>query len=229
MARLTSQQRRHLPDSAFALPYRRKLPLTDARGRLDRKHIGNAAARLSMMRRRRTISPSDYMTAHRAIARAERQTGMGHAKENPDGDFVHDHPWMTFFLGLAAINTVGWLALVGIAAAKGGGASGPTYSQQNAVPIPEGTAPTMKVGDSLIILHQGVAVEASTSNSAILMPAPGVSGGFVAIAPGTATITSAASGAQTTVTVILASSGTAGVSGVPKVMPRFVPRILRVA
>jgi hypothetical protein len=226
MARLTSQQRRHLPDSAFALPYKRKLPLTDARGRLDRKHIGNAAARLSMMRRRRTISPSDYMTAHRAIARAERQTGMGHAKQNPAGDFVHDHPWMTFFLGLAAINTVGWLALVGIAAAKGGGsAAAPAFQQGSVIPIPTGTQPSAKIGDSLQMVSGGKPVAGTSTNTAVLAPASGVEGGFVAVAPGTATVNSA-DGESTVFTVVV--TGTAGVAGAPRAMPKFVPRILRV-
>lgn len=235
MAKLSYRARKALPDSAFALPKERKLPLTNARGHLDPKHIGNAAARLSMMRHRRTISPSDYVRAHRAIVRAEKATGMHGAMENPAGDFVVEHPWMTFFLGLAAINTVGWIAFLAIAAASkpSGGSSTPTYSQQNVVPIPEGTSPTVKVGDSLMIVRSGAAVDASTSNSAVLAPAPGVSGGFVAIAPGTATVTSSSTGAVTPVTVILASSGTAGVGkGAPQIKRPpfpFLPKLLRVA
>jgi hypothetical protein len=225
MARLSSHARRNLPDSAFALPKKRKLPLTDARGQLDRKHIGNAAARLSMMRHRRTISHSDYLTAHRAIARAEKRTGM-HAMENPAGDFVHEHPWMTFFLGLAAINTVGWLAVVGIAAAKGGGSSAtPTFQQGSVIPIPTGTLPSARVGDSLQMVSSGKPVAGTSSNAAVLAPAPGVDGGFVAVASGNATVTTV-DGQQTIFTIVL--TGTAGVAGAPRAMPKFVPRILRV-
>jgi hypothetical protein len=229
MARLTYHARKNLPDSAFALPAKRKLPLTNARGRLDPHHIGNAAARLSMMRRRKTISHGDYVKAHRAITRAERETGMGKAMENPGGGFVEEHPWMTFFLGLAAINTVGWLAVVAVAASqKPAGVVAPTYSQASVIPIPEGTAPTVKVGDSLIIVRSGAAVDATTSNSAVLAPASGVSGGFVAVAPGTAVVTSAATGAQSTVTVVLTGTAGVGKPAVKKPPFPFLPKVLRI-
>jgi hypothetical protein len=230
MASLTYRARQNLPDSAFALPAKRKLPLTNARGRLDPHHIGNAAARLSMMRRRKTISHGDYVKAHRAITRAERETGMGKAMENPVGGFVEEHPWMTFFLGLAAINTVGWLAVVAVAASqKPAGVVAPTYSQASVIPIPEGTSPTVKVGDSLMVVRLGVAADASTSNSAVLAPAPGVSGGFVAIAPGTATLTSSSSGATTPVTVVLTGTAGVGKAVVKKPPFPFLPKLLRVA
>lgn len=237
MAHLTSRQREGLPDSAFALPELRRgghggLPLTNARGGLDRKHIGSAAARLSMMRNRGSISSSQYYRGRRRIEKAGRAVGMYGAQENPAGDFVHDHPWMTFFLGLAALNTVGWLAFLAIAAAAGksAGGSAPSYSAGSVIPIPEGSAPTVKIGDSLLLIRAGSPTEGTTSNSSVLAPAPGVSGGFVALAAGSATLTSAATGATTTVTVV--ASGTAGVSGPPKIQRPpfpFLPKLLRVA
>jgi hypothetical protein len=74
MARLTAAQRRRLPASAYALPERRphhgSLPLTDARGRLDHGHIVSAAARLSMMRNRGSVTPAEYRRARARIDRA---------------------------------------------------------------------------------------------------------------------------------------------------------------
>jgi hypothetical protein len=153
---------------------------------------------------------------------------MGHAKANPAGDFVHEHPWMTFFLSLAAINTVGWIAVLGIAAAQGNGAAAtPTFSQAKVIPIPTGTLPSARVGDSLQMVSQGKPIAGTSSNAAVLAPAPGVEGGFIAVASGSATVTTT-DGLTTTFTVVL--TGTAGVSGAPKkAMPKFVPRILRVA
>jgi hypothetical protein len=244
MARLSYAARKNLPDSAFALPKDRKLPLTNARGNLDRKHIGNAASRLSAMRRRHTISAGKYLAAHHAIERAKREMGMGRANaaENPAGDFVHEHPWMTFFLGLAAINIVGWLAFLGIAAAQGGGASssGATkiaYNPQTVSPIPAGSPAaaaqvTTPVGSSLALVDPVATgtesqVPGTSDNLAVVAPAPGVVGGFVAVSPGTATLTSTGSGNKCVVTVVL-GSGTAGVGGKPKALPvTFVPRLLR--
>jgi hypothetical protein len=130
---------------------------------------------------------------------------------------------MTFFLGLAAINTVGWLAVLGIAAAKGS-PSAPAFQQGSVIPIPTGTLPSARVGDSIQMVSQGKPVAGTSSNAAVLAPAPGVDGGFVAVASGTATVTTT-DGLTTTFTVVL--TGTAGVAGAPKAMPRFVPRILR--
>jgi len=80
-ARLSYQARKHLPDSAFALPELRKdgkggLPLTDAQGRLDPRHVSNAASRLAQMRKRGTVTGSQYDRARRAIERAACKTGV---------------------------------------------------------------------------------------------------------------------------------------------------------
>ena len=140
------------------------------------------------------------------------------ARTNPAGDFVHDHPWMTFFLGLAAINAVGWTAVAVIAAATPGGASsGTSYSQQNAVPIPAGAPLNATVGSSIQLVASGAPVAGTTTNAAVLKPAPGVIGGFVAVAPGVATL-SDASGATSLVTVV-AATGTAGVGAGPRRPP----------
>jgi hypothetical protein len=79
--RLSYQQRSHLPNSAFALPEKRRrgkggLPLTDERGRLDPGHIRNAAARLSMMRHMGTVTPEQYRRARRRIISAACKTGV---------------------------------------------------------------------------------------------------------------------------------------------------------
>lgn len=79
--RLSYRERAHLPDSAFALPEKRRrgkggLPLTDERGRLDPRHIRNAAARLSMMRHMRTVTPDQYRRAKRRITAAACKTGV---------------------------------------------------------------------------------------------------------------------------------------------------------
>jgi len=132
---------------------------------------------------------------------------------------------MTFFLGLATINTVGWLAVAGIAAAKGCNAAAPTaptFSQQNAVPVPAGQPLNATVGSSVLLTVSGGAPApgSTTSNSAVLAPAPGVDGGFVAVSPGTATLTAPASIAtgnvpvSSTVTVVAYSTGTSGVGAV---------------
>jgi hypothetical protein len=73
--RLTYQQRKHLPNSAFALPEKRYggkggLPITDA------AHIRNAAARLSMMRHRGSVTPAQYRRARTRIIRAACRHGV---------------------------------------------------------------------------------------------------------------------------------------------------------
>jgi hypothetical protein len=80
-ARLTYKQRSRLPDSAFALPEKRTngkggLPLTNKSGRLDPKHVRNAASRLAQMRKRGTVTPSQYKRARRKIIRAACKTGV---------------------------------------------------------------------------------------------------------------------------------------------------------
>ena len=69
-SRLTTAQRNRLPASSFALPERRALPLT------DRKHIADAASRLSGMKHRGSVSPAEYRRARAAILRAEKQKGI---------------------------------------------------------------------------------------------------------------------------------------------------------
>lgn len=154
---------------------------------------------------------------------------MGHARQNPAGEFVHDHPWLTFFMGLAALNTVGWIAVLGIAAAQGSGAAAaPTFNQGKVVPIPTGTSPSVNIGSSLQMLSQGKAVASTSSNANVLAPAGGVEGGFVAVAAGIATVTST-DGQTTTVTVVSSGALGTGKPAAPRTAPRFVPRILRVA
>lgn len=80
-ARLTYGQRKHLPDSAFALPELRRdgkggLPLTDARGQLDPRHVANAAARLAQMKKRGTVTPEQWRRARRKIIRAACAVGV---------------------------------------------------------------------------------------------------------------------------------------------------------
>ena len=67
---LTTEERRHLPDSTFALPQRRALPVHDA------SHARNAAARLEQMRERENVSPAEYMQAFERIHRAEEEFGI---------------------------------------------------------------------------------------------------------------------------------------------------------
>jgi DNA repair protein RadC len=68
--------RQKLPARAFALPERRALLLTDAHGKVDEGHVKAAAGRLSMMRRLRHVTPSEYQEALRRIRRAGRQVGV---------------------------------------------------------------------------------------------------------------------------------------------------------
>jgi hypothetical protein len=84
--RLSYQQRKNLPDSAFALPKTRDLPLTNASGNWDPHHVNNAAARLSMMWNERTISAPEYDAALRKIERIRRELDLppsSLAAENP--------------------------------------------------------------------------------------------------------------------------------------------------
>lgn len=80
-ARISYAKRADLPDSAFALPEKRQggkggLPLTDERGKLDARHVSNAAARLSMMRNRGSVTPAQYRRARAAIQSAACKTGV---------------------------------------------------------------------------------------------------------------------------------------------------------
>lgn len=83
---LTTAQREGLPPSAFLLPGRRALPVTDARGHYDPDHIRAAAGRLSMMRNRGSVSPGEYHQARGRLERAKRAVGMGAARDNPAGE-----------------------------------------------------------------------------------------------------------------------------------------------
>lgn len=75
--RLTYEERKKLPASAFALPKRRQLPLTNARGELDAKHVDNAAARLSMMDHEGEVTKAEFQSATRKIAEARKRLGLG--------------------------------------------------------------------------------------------------------------------------------------------------------
>jgi hypothetical protein len=75
-ARLTYQQKKRLPPSAFALERRGDLPLTDEAGQLDPLHVRNAAARLSMMRHLRHVTPSEYRHALGRIRAAGARLGV---------------------------------------------------------------------------------------------------------------------------------------------------------
>lgn len=74
---LTGAQRARLRPSQFALPERRKLPL------LDKAHVRNAAARLAQMKRRETITKSEYRQARRRIDAAEKKFRIGPYRREP--------------------------------------------------------------------------------------------------------------------------------------------------
>ena len=75
--RITHQERGHIASKWFALPERRALPLSDPTGtHYDPRHIANAAARLSMMRRQGHVTPGEYVRAARKIMRAACAVGM---------------------------------------------------------------------------------------------------------------------------------------------------------
>jgi DNA repair protein RadC len=82
--RLTYAERKKLPDSAFALPKRRELPLTNAKGDLDARHVDNAAARLSMMDHEGSVTKAEKESAHKKIEAAKKKLGIG-ASEAREG------------------------------------------------------------------------------------------------------------------------------------------------
>jgi hypothetical protein len=65
--KLTAAERRKIPRSRYALPKRRALPLGDAR------HVRNAASRLEQMRKRGTVTLSEYRSARRRIEEARKR------------------------------------------------------------------------------------------------------------------------------------------------------------
>ncbi len=68
MGDLTTKARKALPNSSFALPKQRKLPIQ------DRAHAVNAMARLEQIKSE--LSPADYASAKRKIQAAERKFGV---------------------------------------------------------------------------------------------------------------------------------------------------------
>ena len=74
--RLTYQQKKNLPDRAYALPHSRDLVLTDKYGRWDPKHVNDAAARLSMMWNMHTVSRDEYNAAVRKIRHVRHELGL---------------------------------------------------------------------------------------------------------------------------------------------------------
>ncbi len=67
---LTAAERRRLRPSELALPARRALPIEDAR------HVRAAASRLEQMRRRGTITLSEYRSARSKIHAAAKRLGV---------------------------------------------------------------------------------------------------------------------------------------------------------
>ena len=74
--RLTYDERKKLPASAFALPKRRELPLTNGKGELDPKYVDNAAARLSMMDHEGHVTKAEKESAHKKIEAAKKKLGL---------------------------------------------------------------------------------------------------------------------------------------------------------
>lgn len=74
MGEIKSKQRDKLPDSAFALPKERKLPLTDA------EHVRNASARFNQVE---GVSRSEKEAAKKRIERAAKKEGVKLSKD-PD-------------------------------------------------------------------------------------------------------------------------------------------------
>ena len=72
MSRLTYQEKKRLPASAFALPERRMFPL------VDKERAADAMARLSMSWNLGHLTESEYTRAHKAIRAAEARFGVGH-------------------------------------------------------------------------------------------------------------------------------------------------------
>lgn len=133
MERLTTAQRRHLPKSAFALPDRRALPLTDGDGNLDPHHIANAAARLSMMKNDLAVTEREYERAHERIRRAACKVGM-------DATCLAENPLSTgqkVAIGVGA----GVVVLGGILLATRSAAAAPPASGGAAPPAPPAQPP----------------------------------------------------------------------------------------
>lgn len=80
-ARLSYSARKGLPRTSryFALPHHNggALPLVDDKGRLDPRHINNAAARLSMMRHEHHVSGKEYREAMKHIEAAKLRYARG--------------------------------------------------------------------------------------------------------------------------------------------------------
>jgi proteasome lid subunit RPN8/RPN11 len=93
--RLTKAERDALPESAFALPDERELPLTDKHGKLDPGHITAAAGRLGMLKNEGRISTRKYNAAHKRIEHAEKKAGMKAGAAFEDCVGVHTHTPVT--------------------------------------------------------------------------------------------------------------------------------------
>ena len=74
MPELHAKKRDKLPDSAFAFPQERKLPLNDA------SHVRNASARFNQVE---DVSASEKKTAKGRIERAAKKKGV-HLSKSPD-------------------------------------------------------------------------------------------------------------------------------------------------
>lgn len=74
MGELDSKTRNKLPDSAFAFPKERKMPLTDA------DHVRNASARFNQVE---DVSKSEKEAAKKRIERAAKREGVELSKK-PD-------------------------------------------------------------------------------------------------------------------------------------------------
>lgn len=75
MAEISTKQRKALPESAFADPKNRAYPIHDA------SHVRNAAARLEQQKS--NMSPSEYGSIRRRIARAARKFGVDSEYNKP--------------------------------------------------------------------------------------------------------------------------------------------------
>ena len=71
MGELNAKKRHQLPDSAFAFPAERKMPLNDA------GHVRNAAARLNQVE---DVSAAEKKTARARIERAAKKKGVDLSK-----------------------------------------------------------------------------------------------------------------------------------------------------
>lgn len=172
------------------------------------------------------------------LVRSHRNRLRGGDEDNPVGDFITEHPWMTFFLGLATLNTVGLVAIAGVMAAQSASTAAaasaapptptsgapviPLYSAANAQPVVIGQPLSAAPGSSVLVTDaSSEPVVATSSNPNVLAPAfPSVTGAFVAVAPGTATVTSGSSSSVVTVTAAASSSGTSGVGRPAAVLRR---------